>query len=332
MTAMDALGALSCWVVNDGTAGMETQCLGLAEALGLAPKVKRLRGRAPWRWLPPQLWMNPLHALDPAGDRLAPPWPDLVIATGRQAVAPVLALRRANRGRSFTVQLQDPGVDPSRFDLVIAPGHDRLAGRNVVVTLGALNQVTPARLAAAARDFAPALADLPRPLVAIMLGGSNKAYRLTDRVIDRLGAELAALAGRRRCGFAISASRRTDPAAFSRLRARLAGARAVWWDGKGPNPYFGYLALADAVLVTADSVNMASEACATGKPVYIVPLEGGSAKFRRFHAQLAAAGMTRPFAGAIESWSYAPLDETARAAAEVRRRLAAWRRDGGGRS
>ncbi|MEX0697778.1 MAG: mitochondrial fission ELM1 family protein [Dongiaceae bacterium] len=332
MTAMDALGPLRCWVVNDGTAGMETQCLGLAEALGLAPEVKRLRARAPWRWLPPQLWINPLDALDPAGDRLAPPWPDLVIATGRQTVAPVLALRRANRGRSFTVQLQDPGIDPSRFDLVIAPEHDRLAGRNVVVTLGALNRVTPARLAAAAGEFAPALAGLKRPLVAVMLGGSNKAYRLTDRVIDRLGAELATLADRRGCGFAISASRRTDPAAFARLRARLAGCPAVWWGGAGPNPYFGYLALADAILVTADSVNMASEACATGKPVYIVPLEGGSAKFRRFHARLAAAGMTRPFAGAIESWSYTPLDETARAAVEVRRRLAAWRRDGGGRS
>jgi hypothetical protein len=33
------------------------------------------------------------------------------------------------------------------------------------------------------------------------------------------------------------------------------------------------------------------------------------------------AGMTRPFAGRIEAWSYPPLDETARVAAEVRRRI-----------
>jgi mitochondrial fission protein ELM1 len=33
------------------------------------------------------------------------------------------------------------------------------------------------------------------------------------------------------------------------------------------------------------------------------------------------AGITRPFAGRIEDWSYPPLDETGRVAAEVKRRL-----------
>jgi mitochondrial fission protein ELM1 len=66
---------------------------------------------------------------------------------------------------------------------------------------------------------------------------------------------------------------------------------------------------------------MISEAAATGKPVHVVELEGGSAKFRRFHAAMQEAGITRPFAGRTEDWSYAPLDETGRIAAEVKRRL-----------
>ena len=76
------------------------------------------------------------------------------------------------------------------------------------------------------------------------------------------------------------------------------------------------------MVVTADSVSMVSEAAATGKPVHVVDLEGGSAKFGRFHQAMREAGITRPFTGVIESWSYAPPDDTARAAAEIRRRLA----------
>ena len=79
-------------------AGTENQCLGLAEALGLRPEVKRIRVRAPWRWLPPKAWWCALAALSPAGDRLSPPWPDVLIASGRKAAAPALALRTASAG------------------------------------------------------------------------------------------------------------------------------------------------------------------------------------------------------------------------------------------
>lgn len=313
-----------CWVLTDGKIGMETQCVGLAEALGLVPAVKRLAPRAPWRWLPPGLWPAPLAALDPAGDRLAPPWPDLVVATGRQSVAPALAVKRMSAGRSFLVQIQRPGVDPSRFDVVVTPAHDRLAGDNVIETLGSMHRVAPTRLAAAAAEFAPGLAHLPRPLVAVLLGGPNKVFRWTDAVLEGLAADLARLCREHGCGLAVSASRRTGAAAFGRLSRLLSGQPAVFWtEGSGPNPYFGWLALADAIVVTADSVNMVSEACSTGKPVFVAPLAGGSEKFRRFHQRLAEAGMTRPFTGRLECWTYAALDEPRRVAAEIAPRLAA---------
>ena len=316
--------ALSCWVVTDGKIGMESQCVGLAEALGLAPEVKRLATRAPWRWLPPALWPVPLASLGPAGDRLAPPWPDLVIATGRQSVAPVLAVKRASRGRVFLVQIQRPGVDPARFDLVVTPGHDRLAGSNVIATLGSMHRVSAARLAADARALGHTVAGLPRPLVAVLLGGPNKVYRWTDAVLDGLADDLGRLCRAHGCGLAISASRRTGADAYEKLRRRLSGLPAVFWsEGDGPNPYFAWLALAEAIVVTADSVNMASEACSTGKPVFVAALAGGSDKFRRFHDELAAKGMTRPFAGRLECWSYPPLDETSRVAREIARRFSA---------
>src|SRR3546814_15545881 len=80
--------AMSCWVVTDGKAGMEIQCLGLAEALGLEPQVKRVSVGKPWRWLPACLIRQPLHTLGPKGDRLAPPWPHLLNARGPQPRPP----------------------------------------------------------------------------------------------------------------------------------------------------------------------------------------------------------------------------------------------------
>ena len=123
----------------------------------------------------------------------------------------------------------------------------------------------------------------------------------------------------------VTASRRTGDANAARLRRRLDGMAAVMWDGSGGNPYFGYLGLADAIVVTGDSlVAMVSEACATGKPVHVYHLPGGSAKFDRFHEALtvtSAAGCARSFSGALEDWSYPPLRETARVADVARRRM-----------
>ena len=308
------------WVVHDGKIGMANQVIGLAEAVGFPFSEKRLAVRAPWRHLMPQLWWQPLAALAPEGDRLAPPWPDLLIACGRNVIAPALAAKRASGGRTFWVQVQDPRFARSEVDLMVVPAHDPARGANVLRTLGAVHRVTAAHLEEGARRLAPLLASLPRPLVAVLIGGDNRVFRLSEARFSALADQLAALA-RAGYGIAVTPSRRTGAAREATLRQRLAGLGAYIWDGAGENPYFGLLGLADAVLVTADSVSMVSEAAATGKPVHIVELEGGSGKFARFHRAMREAGITRRFAGAIESWRYAPPDDTARAAAEIRRRL-----------
>ena len=307
---------------------MESQCVGLAEALGFTPEIRRIAPRAPWRWLPPQLWPPTagcrLRALGPKGDRLTPPWPDILIASGRQSVAPAIAVRRAAAGRTFAVQIQNPTVDPRHFDLVVAPAHDGLAGDNVVATVGALHRVTPARLAAAAEQFRGRYAALPRPLVAVLLGGDNRQYMFSDAAATRLADGLAGLARESGAGLAVTPSRRTGAKALAivteRLRALAPGSWDVW-SGSGDNPYFAMLALADAIVVTGDSVNMVSEACAAAKPVYVFDLDGGSTKFERFHAGMRARGLTRQFDGRLERWHVEPPDDMARVVAEIHRRM-----------
>jgi mitochondrial fission protein ELM1 len=305
------------WVLHDGKAGMASQSLGLAEATGFPFVEKRLTIRRPWAWLPPQVWIAPFAAVAESGTRLAPPWPDLVIACGRNAARPALAIRHAGAGRPVAVQIQDPHVGHGEFDLMIVPDHDRLRRANVITTKGALHRVTPQKLAAERQRF-PDLAALPRPILGVLVGGSNRAYGLS---LGRLGEIADQIAGCVRAtggSVVLTPSRRTGEAGIALLRERLAGLRAEIWDGTGDNPYYAYLAVADAFLVTADSVSMVSEAAATGKPVHVIELDGGDAKFARFHRTMRDAGITRRFAGRVESWSYTLRDDTAHAGAAVR--------------
>lgn len=312
---------LTGWIVTDGKIGMVNQCRGLAAALGLDAREITIDLAWPWRLLPPLL-IPAYRAVVGAGhSELRAPWPDVLIASGRKSVAPALAVRRASNGHTFCVQIQDPGVAANRFDLVVAPAHDGLTGDNVVVTAGSMHGVTEVVLANARSEFEAMLSPLKRPLATVLLGGDNAVYRMSEAVSARLAADLAKLAD---SGYslAVTPSRRTPEHAMAAIRAALAGKQALIWSGAGDNPYFGFLAHADAIIVTGDSVNMVSEAAATGKPVYVVDLEGGSGKFSRFHDAMRSAGHTRPFAGKIEQWDHGIPDDTARAAAEIHRRLA----------
>ena len=312
-----------CWTVMEDVAGMASQCRGLAEALRLKPVEKKVSPRLPWLILPVDHWPWPFLALGPRSDRFEPPWPDILISCGRKAIPFALAVKRASGGETFIVHIQNPLISPAAFDLVAAPRHDRVRGENVVPTRGAVHQVTPAKLAEAAEHFGPRLAGLNRPLIAVLVGGPNGRYSLSPEDTRVIAARVADLARRHGGSLCVTPSRRTGRDNEAALREGLKDAPALVWDGTGENPYFGFLALADHILVTADSVSMISEACGTGKPVYVIDLPGGSRRQRRFHAALEAEGCIRRFADRLDTWSYEPILDAALVAAEVTRRMAA---------
>ncbi|TNE38863.1 MAG: hypothetical protein EP347_05545 [Alphaproteobacteria bacterium] len=312
------------WVVTDGRKGMENQCLGLAEAVGLPIEVKHIHPGAPWKWLPESLfghpWPAPFMALGGDSDNIAAPWPRLWIACGRLTVAYSAAVKKRSAGGTFVVQCQDPRLNPNYFDLVVPPLHDGLTGDNVLPILGSPNIVTPQRLAEAADAFRETFADLPRPLATVLIGGPSHHYKMTGAVVNRLIFELKELK-KQGTGLAITCSRRTPPQVREAIRAQLSGSGTYFWDGSDPNPYLGMLALADHILVTEDSTNMVTEAAGTGKPVHVIRLEGGSPKFDTFHRQMIARDITRPFHGDLETWHYEPLQETQKVAEEIKKRL-----------
>ena len=315
---------LTVWAVTEGHIGTENQARGVAEALiGDGPGaivVKRIALRAPWRWLPPALWPAPLMAVASDSDPLAPPWPDVLISCGRRAAAPNLAVRKRSGGATLSVHIQRPYMPSDRFDLVVVPRHDNLHGANVHITRAAVHRITPERLMRG-RRAAGLRTDPARHAVTVLIGGSNNRHRFTEAVAARLGDRLAALCRRRPIDLRLTPSRRTHPAIVRILAGKLAGTGAEIWDGSGDNPYFAWLAIADTVVVTWDSVSMTSEALATGKPVYVLPLEGRSRRIDRFQAGLQEDGYTRVFDGELDRWTYEPPDDTAAAAAAIRARL-----------
>ena len=315
---MIANSQVTCWVVTDGKIGMENQCLGLAEAMGLNPVVKRTKLRMPWQLLSPFLRRGLAFAFSPKGDPIKPPWPDLLIATGRASIPASLHARRLSKGKTFTVQLQNPIIDPSCFDLVVVPRHDALTGANVMTTRGALHRVSPEMLTSAGQKLLPLIKHLPSPRIAVLIGGSNSVYQLTPREMLPLTTQLSALARTSGSSLLITPSRRTGGPNIAILEAGLHDVPSFIWNGEGDNPYYGMLALADIILVTCDSVNMVSEACTTGKPVYVIGLAGGSDKFRRFHQSFRDDGLTRPFEGHIEPWVYEPLNDVGLVAERIK--------------
>ena len=306
---------LSALALHDGRAGNARQAMALARALDPQAGEHVLRPPAPWRWLAPRRLPLAAHALDP--DRLPPA--TIAVGCGRQAALATRLLRE--RGRKV-VQLLDPRLDTRHWDLVVAPRHDRLAGSNVLHTLGSLHPVDDAWLQQA-RAASAGLAALPAPHAVLLVGGPTRHAALDAAAFSDLLRLLAARAHAETGSLSVVASRRTPPAwrrMIARMPCDLPGIR--WSDaGDGANPYAGLLAHATRIVCTPDSVNMLSEAAATGAPVYAWRAGIATGRLRRFLDAMQEAGHLRPLDDAMADKASLPLRETARIAGLVRERL-----------
>lgn len=336
---------MKCWGITPGSAGMVSQVRALASALNLTPEMKTVTVKKPWAYLPNACYATPLarfvvpHFIKER-EALSPPWPELVISCGRRGAIAALGLQYVipsvsegsqelaqdpslMLGMTTFIHIQDPQVNPKHFDLVIAMEHDRITGPNVLKTRFALHGITPALLDKERQRFAPRFAAYEKPLVAVAIGGSTNKYTLVPEVMAQLILTLQRLVVSTGASLLITPSRRTGEANIAMLKQAFAGNACVYvYDGIEENPYLGLLALADYVVVTDDSVNMMSEAHATGKPLYLLRLPGHiGTKPARFADGLVKDGIARAWEGTLETWHYPARNEMEWLAGEVRGRL-----------
>jgi mitochondrial fission protein ELM1 len=154
-----------------------------------------------------------------------------------------------------------------------------------------------------------------------LLGGESQAFSFPPETATAFGIKLSSLAKETGGALLVTPSRRTRPETLEHLGAAIRDVPHFVWDGTGQNPYFAFLSLADAIVVTEDSVNMVTEAAGTGKPVYVQALPGRSMRLSRFHKLMRERGVTRPFEGVLESWTYDPINDTELVAARIREAL-----------
>lgn len=264
------------WVLADEKLGHTTQSVGLAEALGWPYATKELRFNALNR-LSNRLLGAALLTLDRRHSTpLLPPWPDLVIATGRKTSPVARWIGSQSHGRTRLVQLGRKGADRADdFDLSVTCSHFALPPHpRRIETRAPLTAINDRKLHAAAERWRHLFGSEPRPHVALIVGGTSALHRLDAETATRMGREVAGFARAAGGSLFIVTSPRTGAAAGAALRA---GARGVgrlyeWQSGDADNPYLGCLAVADTLVVTGDSESMIAEAAATSKPLYIYPL------------------------------------------------------------
>ncbi len=322
------------WVLDDPRAGTAAQAIGIAERLGLPFR----RIPLAWNWMAHIAGLAPggsllglsaatRHAISLASATALPAEaPDLVLSAGRRSAAVALWLK--SRFGCRIVHCMSPGLGglfrPDAFDLLVIPTHDipRTAD-NVLPILGAPHRVSPLLLHQSGAAWQERLAHLPRPHVALLVGGPPGGTDMPPARAHNLARKVARLTGALDGTVLATTSRRTGEEATEAISAGLGRVMHLLyrWGEPGPNPYLGFLATADAIIVTADSVSMISEACATGAPVFYALPEQAGRRQLRFIERFAEQGYIRPLANSLSPWPRPLLDESARVADEIRHRF-----------
>ena len=301
----------SIWVLLDDRAGNRSQCFGVTEALSLPYDIKELNYSAmailPNRILGASFW----GLTKESQSTLQEPWPDLVISAGRRTAPVAREIKYRSDGHTKLVHMMWPGADGMNdFDLICVPNHDNCPdARNILKTTGAASAISAEKMSELHQEYESEFVQYPSPKFALFCGGSTKSRRFTDEMAADLGKNASDLARSTGGSLLLTTSRRTGEQAQVLIDHINAPAQVHQWGDAGDNPYRAFLGAADAIIVTGDSMSMCSEACSTGKPVYIhAPPDLITNKHNRLHQELYALGCAKPLEQKFQSWAYQPLN------------------------
>ncbi len=298
-------------LLDDGDAGHWRQVVALAERLGGEHEILRVRLRAPWRWLAPRRLPLGRIAHRRVFGELSAEAPWAIVSCGPRTALVLRWLRKQWDGYPLSVQIRHCGLDPRHFDWVVTPRHDRVAGPNVIRTLGSLNPVDDAWLESAM----PAGPLAPEPRVAILVGGHHRDFPLRRGWLRQTLDEVAGIVGAAGGHPVVVAGPDSPPwVAAVAANAGKGVLRRMEWNASGMNVLAGQLASATHLVVTADSVERISEACATGRPVLIAGADRARGRLGDFTRAVLGDGYARDLSRLRETldddWQPRPLRET----------------------
>jgi mitochondrial fission protein ELM1 len=308
------------WLLLDGRLSHRSQLLGVAEQLGYEWTEKEIRYNS-LAGLANRIFGARTWHLNPESRKIINvPWPALVIAAGRRSAPVALAIKKRSPVTKL-VHLMWPDVAPEHFDLIAVPDHDTLSYKstNLIRTFGAPHMVTSATLAAQTPLWEKRIAHMPRPRIALCIGGSTKGMQYEPADFKTLAAYASAEADRLNGSLLVTSSPRTGEAAEKLIKPLLTVPHYFHsYHPDQPNPYLAFLGLADAIIVTGDSISMCSEACATGKPVYIFVPPHLSRDKNSFREVLFSRAVAKSHTYPIRlDWQPTPMPDAAKQVAEA---------------
>ena len=186
----ESLAAPAVWVLLGDKVGGNGQLTSLADALGWPYEVKHLRYNTLNRC--PNVFLGAsVLSVDPRrSSPLTPPWPDLVLAASRRSAPVARWIRKQSGGRTRLVHLIHTQAPLHLFDLIVTTPQYRLPDRpNILHNTAPLNRIAPERLAAAATQWQPQLADVQRPYTALLVGGNSSVYEFDVKTATLLAQQ-----------------------------------------------------------------------------------------------------------------------------------------------
>jgi mitochondrial fission protein ELM1 len=266
------------WALLGRRAGDNAQILALAEALGYRLEQKQLRFNRLSGVPNVLLGASLINVAADSRRLLRPPWPDAIISAGKRSVPVARWARERSGGATRLIHIGRPWGPPSWFDLVVTTAQYGLgAGPNIIQNLMPLLRPLAHQDDIAATRWAPRFAHLPRPWIAVLVGGSTRPHVLDVAATEELARTADAAAKEARGSLLVTFGWRASAVAAAAFRSaitRPAYIHVMQADGSTTerNPYRAYLGVADRFIVTGDSASMVAEAARSGKPVEVFPI------------------------------------------------------------
>jgi len=288
-----------CWIIDDQRPGHINQSRALADALGLESDPL----------------MIPMEQAAAAA-RKVDVRRRLLLGCGRRAAQQVQNICHQQPGSWISIQILDPRRNRQAFDWLLVPEHDRLNESHILPFSGALNAIDDQWLDQM-RDRWPEFAQLPEPRLAMLLGGPVRHCRWTRRQLSGWLERAGQICQETRGSLLLVTSRRTPDWAIDQLQTNApVAARVIDWRAQ-TNGYPGVLAWANRTWVSADSISMLAEACATNLTVTALAASECRGRHRQYVASLSRRGR---LASTEPLLTVSPIRETSRLAATLIKR------------
>ena len=303
-------------LLTQGMHGMVSQVEGLAKALGLSYKHQTVKLKSFWNLIPPKF--------SPISENLIQDKfvcdSKIIISCGRKSVIPSIALKKRLGKEIFTIHIQNPKVSLKHFDLIVSPEHDNLKGDNVISTTGAIHYLTKKEIKENSNYLG--LEREKKKLVAFIIGGPNKYYAYSEKIIHQTFNKVKTLFTPDKYKIVVIPSYRT-PANIIKKAYDTFNLNHHVIKEVDKRAYLSALAISDHIVVTCDSTSMISEAAITGKPVYIAMMKAikNNYRFKKFYTKLKKLGIIKELENNVENWSYDNLNEVNRIAPFIKSKM-----------